>query len=82
MAEQFLTLGDVEIGRNPAQRRILRGAIAAAVVLHLMLLGVFIWRPHSTPVRVSVAHQGSISAYVNVVPAPAGVFAKAGMISS
>jgi protein TonB len=72
MAEQILSLGDVEIARNPAQRRILRGAIAAAVVLHLMLLTVFIWKPRTTPVRVSVAHQGSISAYVNVAPAPAG----------
>ncbi len=72
MAEQLLSLGDVEISRNPAQRRILRGAIAAAVVLHLILLAVFIWRPRTIPVRVSVAHQGSISAYVNVTPAPAG----------
>src|SRR6185295_10058468 len=72
MAEQILSLGDVEISRNPAQRRILRGAIAAAVVLHLMLLALFIWKPRTTPVRVSVAHQGSISAYVNVAPAPAG----------
>jgi protein TonB len=72
MAEPFLTLGEVEIARSPTQRRLLRSAIAAAVVLHLIVLAVLIWRPRTTPVRVSVAHQGSISAYVNVVPAPAG----------
>jgi TonB family protein len=72
MAEQFLTLREVDIGRNPAERRILRGAIAAAIALDLILLAVLVWRPHGTPVRVAVAHQGSISAYVNITPAPAG----------
>lgn len=72
MAEPFLALGEVDIVRNPAQRRILRSAIACAVVLHVVLLAILIWRPRTAPVRVSVAHQGSISAYVNVMPAPAG----------
>ena len=71
MAEQFLSLGEVEIGRTPTQRRILRDAIAAAVVLHAIALAVLIWRPHTNPIRVSVAHEGSISAYVNIIPAPA-----------
>ena len=71
MAEQFLSLREVEIGRNPAQRRILRAAIAAAIAIHVIPLAVFVWRPHTRPVRVSVAHQGSISAYVNITPAPA-----------
>jgi TonB family protein len=72
MTEQLLNLREIELGRNPSQRRILRGAIAAAVVLHLVLLAVLIWRPRTTPTRVSVAHQGSISAYVNITPKPAG----------
>jgi TonB family protein len=72
MTESLLTLSEVEVSRSPAQRRILRGAIAAAVALHLAILAVLIWRPHMAPVRVTVAHQGSIAAYVNVVPAPAG----------
>ena len=71
MTEQLLTLGEVDIARNPAQRRILRSAIACAVVLHVVLLAILIWRPRTTPVRVSVAHEGSISAFVNVAPAPA-----------
>ena len=71
MAGQFLTLGEVDIARNPAQRRILRSAIACAVVLHVVLLAMVMWRPRTTPVRVSVAHEGSISAFVNVAPAPA-----------
>jgi TonB family protein len=71
MPEQFLTLGEAEVARNPAQRRILRSAIACAVVLHVALLAILIWRPRTEPVRVSVAHEGSISAFVNIVPAPA-----------
>ena len=71
MAEQFLSLREADIARTPAQRRIFRGAIAAAVVLHALALAVLIWRPHISPVRVTVAHQGAISAYVNITPAPA-----------
>jgi len=71
MSAQLLTLREVDIGRNPAQRRTLRGAIAAAIVLHAIALAVLVWRPHTTPVRVTVAHQGSISAYVNIAPAAA-----------
>jgi TonB family protein len=72
MAEESLTLRTVDVGRTQAQRRILHGALAAAVALHLILLAVLVWRPHTPPVRVTVAHQGSISAYVNITPAPAG----------
>jgi TonB family protein len=68
----FLSLREVAIGRSPTQRRILRAAIAVAVVLHLIALAVLMWRPRTTPTRVSVAHQGSISAYVNITPKPAG----------
>jgi periplasmic protein TonB len=71
MAEHFLSLREADIARTPAQRRILRGAIAAAVVLHALALAVLIWKPHTSPVRVTVARQGSISAYVNITPAPA-----------
>jgi TonB family protein len=71
MADQLLTLGDVEIARNPAERRLLRGAIAFAVALHVCVFSMLWWWPHRTPMRVSVARQGSISAYVNVLPAPA-----------
>jgi protein TonB len=71
MAEQFLSLREADIARTPAQRRIFRGAIAAAVVLHALALALLIWRPHTSPVRVTAAHQGSISAYVNITPAPA-----------
>jgi protein TonB len=71
MAEQFLSLREADVARTPAQRRILRGAIAAAVVLHALALAMLIWRPHTSPVRVTVAHQGAISAYVNITPAAA-----------
>src|SRR5436190_1890407 len=71
MAE-LLNLGGVELARTAAQRRIFRDAIAAAIVLHAIALAVLIWRPHTTPRRVTVAHQGAIEAYVNITPAPAG----------
>jgi len=71
MAEQFLSLREADIARSPAQRRIFRGAIATAIVLHALALAVLIWRPHTSPVRVTVAHAGAISAYVNITPAPA-----------
>jgi TonB family protein len=66
------TLREVEIARDGAQRRTLRGAIGAAVVIHAVALALLIWHPHRTLPRVTAAHPGSISAYVNVVPAPAG----------
>ena len=72
MAQPLVTLYAVDTGRTPAQRRLLRGGIAVAVALHAVLLAVLIWKPHQTPVRVAVARQGSISAYVNITPAPAG----------
>jgi TonB family protein len=81
MTQQFLSLREADITRNPAQRRILRGAIAAAVVLHLILLAVLVWRPRATPVRVSVAHPGSISAYVNIRPAATGTTGTARPVS-
>jgi TonB family protein len=72
MAERLLTLREVATGRSPAQRRILRGAVAAAVALHIIVIAMVVWRPHTKPVRVTVAHQGSISAYVKRMSAPAG----------
>lgn len=66
------TLREVEIARDGAQRRTLRGAIGAAVVIHAVALALLIWHPHRTLPRVTAAHLGSISAFVNVVPAPAG----------
>lgn len=71
MAE-LLNLAAAEVARSPAERRILRGAIGTAIVLHAIVLAVLVWRPHTTAQRVTVAHQGSIAAYVNVMPAPAG----------
>ena|SRR5436853_2190457 len=71
MAE-LLNLAEAEVARSPAERRILRGAIGTAIVLHAIVLAVLVWRPHTTAQRVTVAHQGSIAAYVNVMPAPAG----------
>jgi len=71
MAGELFSLGD-DIARSPAQRRLLRGAIAAAIALHLVVFSAFLWKRHTDPVRVSVAHQGSISAFVNVTPKPAG----------
>jgi protein TonB len=71
MAEQFLSLREADVARSPAQSRVLRSAIVAAVVLHAVVLALLIWKPHTNAVRVSVAHQGSISAYVNITPAPA-----------
>lgn len=71
MTERLITLYPVDTGRTRAQKRLLRGGIAVAVAVHALLLAVLIWRPDTTPVRVTVARQGSISAYVNITPAPA-----------
>src|SRR5258705_12279978 len=70
--DQVLTLGQDEIVTNPAQRRIRTAAIAAAVVLHVIVLAMLVYVPRHNPVRVSVAHEGGISAFVNVAPAPTG----------
>jgi len=71
MAESLLTLREVELGRNSAQRRRLSSALAAAVVVHGLVLGLFMLRPHVTPVRVSVAPSGPMTAYIST-PAPVG----------
>ena len=57
---------------NPAQRRIRTAAIAAAVVLHVIVLTMLVYAPRHAPVRVSVTHEGGISAFVNVAPTPSG----------
>ena len=64
--DQLLALGQRQIILNPAQRRIRSSAIAAAVALHLIVLLAIIFVPRHQPVRVSVAHAGAISAFVNV----------------
>ena len=72
MAEQFLTLRPAEIGTEASERRNLPSAVTIAAGLHLLFIGALLWMPRYTPARVTVAHQGSIAAYVNVAPAPAG----------
>ena len=72
MAESPLSLRQLEIGRNTAQRRTLSTALGAAVVLHVFIVGVIIWRPHPTPVRVSIASSGPMTAYISSAPTPAG----------
>jgi TonB family protein len=57
---------------NPAARRIRTIAIAAALVVYAVVLAVLIYIPFHKPVRLSVAHEGGISAFVNVAPAPTG----------
>jgi protein TonB len=57
---------------NPAARRIRTIAIAAALVVYAIVLAVLIYVPLHKPVRVSVAHEGGISAFVNVAPTPTG----------
>lgn len=65
MADSQLSLRELEIGRDLAQRRTLRKALAAAVVLHAVALGIVIFRPHVTPVRVSIAPSGPMTAYIS-----------------
>jgi TonB family protein len=70
--DKVLTLGQDETVMNPAQRRIRTAAIAAAVVLHVIVLAMLVYVPRHKPVRLSVAHEGGISAFVNVAPTPTG----------
>ena len=49
----MLTLGQDEIAMNPAQRRIRTAAIAAAVVLHVIVLAMLVYVPRHKPVRVA-----------------------------
>jgi protein TonB len=69
MAEPLLSLRQLEVGRDFAQRRTLRNALGAAVVLHVLVAGVIIWRPHVAPVRVGVAPSGPMTAYISTEPA-------------
>jgi len=69
MVEPPLSLNQLQIGRDVAQRRTLRNALGAAVVLHVFVAGVIIWRPHVTPVRVAVAPSGPMTAYISSAPA-------------
>jgi TonB family protein len=57
---------------NPAASRIRAIAIAAAVVVYAAVLAALIYLPLHKPVRVTVAHEGGISAFVNVAPTPTG----------
>jgi protein TonB len=72
MDEPLFRLDTVELGRSAAQRQTLRGAIATAVVLHAVVIAILIWHPHTTPVRVSAAPSGPMTAYIEAGPAPAG----------
>jgi len=71
MAEPQLSLRELEIGRDVAQRRTLKKALGAAAVLHAFVFSVALWRPHVTPVRVSVAPSGPMTAYISG-PTPTG----------
>jgi TonB family protein len=72
MAEQLLSLRAAELPRDANQRRNLSGGVVAAIALHVIVLAALVWVAQRPPVRVAVAHEGSIAAYVNVAPAPAG----------
>ena len=72
MTKSFLELSTADVPRDAQQRRILSGGVAAAAALHLMVLGALVWVSQREPVRVSVAHQGSIGVFVNVSAAPVG----------
>jgi protein TonB len=71
MSTELLTLGEVELARTPAQRRILRGGLATAIVLDAILLALLVWHPRKAPVPVTMTTAGPIGAYVNIAPAPA-----------
>src|SRR5689334_10939073 len=64
--DKLFAPGQSEIVLNPAQRRTRTGAIALAVALHLIVIGTIVYMPRHKPVRVSVAHEGGITAFVNV----------------
>ena len=70
MSNELITLGEVDVARTPAQRRILRGGLAAAIVLDAILLAVVIWHPRQAPVPVTMTTAGPISAYVNITETP------------
>jgi TonB family protein len=53
-------------------RRVRTEAIAGTVALYLIILAAIIFIPWHKPVRVTVDHPGSISAFVNVASLPAG----------
>jgi len=53
-------------------RRIRTEAIVGTVVVYLVILAAIIFVPRHKPVRVTVAHEGAISAYVNVMTTPVG----------
>jgi protein TonB len=72
VTDQVLALGQREIARSPVNRRIRSGAIAAAVVLHLIVFAILVRTPRPSPVRVGMAQQDGISAFVNVTPVPTG----------
>jgi TonB family protein len=57
---------------NPAARRIRTIAIGGALVVYAVVLAVLIYIPLHKLVRVTVAHEGGISAFVNVAPVPTG----------
>ena len=70
MANELIMLGEIDVARTPAQRRILRGGLAAAIVLDAILLALLIWHPRKAPVPVTMTTAGPISAYVNITQAP------------
>src|SRR5262249_31478481 len=70
MSNEVITLGEIELARTPAQRRILRGGLVAAIVLDAVLLAFLVWHPRAAPVPVTMTTTGPISAYVNIIQAP------------
>ena len=70
MANELITLGEIDVARTPAQRRILRGGLAAAIALDAILVAILIWHPRKAPVPVTMTTAGPISAYVNITETP------------
>lgn len=70
--DKLLTLGQHEDAGDPVRRRIRASAVAAAVIVHAAVLVALIYMPRHKPERVSVAHEGGISAFVNVAPVAVG----------
>jgi TonB family protein len=64
--DKLLDLGQHNLTVDPRTRRIRAAAIGAAIAVHVLVLGALIYIPRHKPERVTVAHEGGISAFVNV----------------
>jgi TonB family protein len=64
--DKLLDFGQHHTAVDPRTLRVRAVTISAAIALHVIVLGTLIYTPRHKPVRVSVAHEGGISAFVNV----------------